>query len=176
MPPVSVAWGEVDSLVDIHADLVESVPEDVAHTVQPLTALHGSTQRALNRALLARQSLLERSSLGIVDAVERIGGLQTQYAPSGYVGYGVGLAEALALVLAAPLTVLAVLAAHTWPGNVRELRLAVRRIVIEAGRLDDAIVARRVLVGLGAREEDVANALTQPSGESSLETPEEVDG
>src|SRR3954452_15356884 len=40
----------------------------------------------LNRALLARQLLLERSSLSIVDAVEQIGGMQTQYAPSGYVG------------------------------------------------------------------------------------------
>ena len=41
---------------------------------------------ALNRALLARQMLLERSSLPIPDAVEQVGGLQTQYAPSGYVG------------------------------------------------------------------------------------------
>jgi winged helix DNA-binding protein len=45
------------------------------------------TTRALNRALLARQLLLERStSLSIADAVEQVGGLQTQYAPSGYVG------------------------------------------------------------------------------------------
>ena len=44
------------------------------------------TPRALNRALLARQLLLERSPLSIVDAIEQIGGLQTQYAPSGYVG------------------------------------------------------------------------------------------
>jgi hypothetical protein len=42
--------------------------------------------RALNRALLARQLLLERASLSISGAVERVGGLQTQYAPSGYVG------------------------------------------------------------------------------------------
>jgi Winged helix DNA-binding domain len=42
--------------------------------------------RVLNRALLARQSLLERSSLPIAEAVEQVGGLQTQYAPSGYVG------------------------------------------------------------------------------------------
>ena len=42
--------------------------------------------RALNRALLARQLLLERSTLPIADAVEQVGGLQTQYAPSGYVG------------------------------------------------------------------------------------------
>ncbi|HUP54282.1 MAG TPA: winged helix DNA-binding domain-containing protein [Methylomirabilota bacterium] len=44
------------------------------------------TQRALNRALLARQLLLERSRLSIAEAVEQVGGLQTQYAPSGYVG------------------------------------------------------------------------------------------
>lgn len=42
--------------------------------------------RALNRALLARQLLLERSPLSIAEAVEQVGGLQTQYAPSGYVG------------------------------------------------------------------------------------------
>ncbi|MCE3555299.1 winged helix DNA-binding domain-containing protein [Pseudonocardia sp. RS11V-5] len=40
----------------------------------------------LNRALLARQLLLERARTAPVRAVERVGGLQTQYAPSGYVG------------------------------------------------------------------------------------------
>jgi hypothetical protein len=44
------------------------------------------TTRTLNRALLARQLLLDRSPLSIVDAIEQVGGLQTQYAPSGYVG------------------------------------------------------------------------------------------
>jgi hypothetical protein len=48
--------------------------------------------RALNRALLARQLLLERSPLSIVDAVEQIGGLQAQYAPSAYVGLWTRLA------------------------------------------------------------------------------------
>ena len=43
-------------------------------------------RRSLGRALLARQLPLERSSLDIVAAVEQVGGLQTQYAPSGYVG------------------------------------------------------------------------------------------
>lgn len=42
--------------------------------------------RELNRALLARQLLLERAPLPPARAVERVGGLQTQYAPSGYVG------------------------------------------------------------------------------------------
>ena len=50
------------------------------------------TARHLNRALLARQLLLERSTLPIVDAVEQIGGMQTQYAPSGYVGLWTRLA------------------------------------------------------------------------------------
>ena len=49
--------------------------------------------RALNRALLARQLLLERSTLPIPDAVEQVGGLQTQYAPSGYVGLWTRLAD-----------------------------------------------------------------------------------
>jgi hypothetical protein len=44
------------------------------------------TQRELNRALLARQLLLERASLPLARALERIGGIQMQYAPSGYVG------------------------------------------------------------------------------------------
>jgi hypothetical protein len=42
--------------------------------------------RALNRALLARQLLLERSPLTVTEALEQLGGLQTQYAPSGYIG------------------------------------------------------------------------------------------
>jgi len=44
------------------------------------------TQRELNRALLARQLLLERARQPVPRALERVAGLQTQYAPSGYVG------------------------------------------------------------------------------------------
>lgn len=51
------------------------------------------TERELNRALLARQLLLERSGLSIDRAVEQVGGLQTQYAPSGYVGLWTRLAR-----------------------------------------------------------------------------------
>ncbi len=50
------------------------------------------TPRQLNRALLARQLLLERSTLSITDAVDQVAGLQTQYAPSGYVGLWTRLA------------------------------------------------------------------------------------
>ena len=50
------------------------------------------TVRQLNRALLERQLLLERSDIGMVEAIEQVGGLQTQYAPSGYVGLWTRLA------------------------------------------------------------------------------------
>jgi hypothetical protein len=43
------------------------------------------TQRELNRALLARQLLLERVRLPLPRAVERMGGIQAQYAPSSYI-------------------------------------------------------------------------------------------
>jgi hypothetical protein len=44
------------------------------------------TQRELNRALLARQLLLEPSRTPLPRALERIGGIQAQYAPSMYIG------------------------------------------------------------------------------------------
>ena len=44
------------------------------------------TQRERNRALLARQMLLERARLPLPRAVERMGGIQAQYAPSAYIG------------------------------------------------------------------------------------------
>jgi hypothetical protein len=44
------------------------------------------TEGELNRALLARQLLLERAKLPIPRALERVGGIQAQYAPSSYIG------------------------------------------------------------------------------------------
>jgi hypothetical protein len=44
------------------------------------------TERELNRAVLARQLLLERMKLSLPRTLERIGGIQAQYAPSMYIG------------------------------------------------------------------------------------------
>ena len=44
------------------------------------------TERELNRALLARQLLLERATVPVPRALELMGCLQAQYAPSMYAG------------------------------------------------------------------------------------------
>ena len=44
------------------------------------------TERGSNRALLARQMLLERARTPLTRAIERMGGVQSQYAPSSYIG------------------------------------------------------------------------------------------
>jgi hypothetical protein len=43
------------------------------------------SHRALNRAVLARQLLLERSDLSLTVALEQMGGIQNQYAPNAYI-------------------------------------------------------------------------------------------
>jgi hypothetical protein len=44
------------------------------------------TAERINRAVLVRQRLVKRSRAPIAKVLESVGGLQTQYAPSGYVG------------------------------------------------------------------------------------------
>jgi hypothetical protein len=51
-----------------------------------LPVMRTLTRRELNRAVLGRQLLLERGDLPLPSALERVGGLQAQYAPSMYVG------------------------------------------------------------------------------------------
>ena len=51
------------------------------------------SQRVLNRTLLQRQLLLERAETSLPEAVGQAGGLQTQYAPSGYVGLWTRVAD-----------------------------------------------------------------------------------
>jgi hypothetical protein len=51
------------------------------------------TLRELNRATLARQMLLERASLSVVTAIERLAALQAQWAPSPYLALWTRLAD-----------------------------------------------------------------------------------
>jgi hypothetical protein len=51
-----------------------------------VNAVRTLTEKELNRALLARQLLLERAKTPIPKALDRIGGIQAQYAPSMYIG------------------------------------------------------------------------------------------
>src|SRR5947208_2084321 len=49
---------------------------------KPLATL---TLREQNRATLARQMLLHHEPVGVVEAIERLAGLQAQYSPSPYI-------------------------------------------------------------------------------------------
>ena len=51
-----------------------------------IQAVRTLSQRELNRAVLARQLLLERAPTPLPRALERVAGIQAQYAPSRYVG------------------------------------------------------------------------------------------
>jgi DNA glycosylase AlkZ-like len=51
------------------------------------------SRRQLNRSVLARQLLLDRDTLDIPATLQHVGGLQTQYAPSGYIGLWTRLRE-----------------------------------------------------------------------------------
>jgi uncharacterized protein YcaQ len=59
---------------------VEAAPHAARHLTRVLTT------RELNRALLARQGLLERADVPLPTMLERMGCLQAQYAPAMYVG------------------------------------------------------------------------------------------
>lgn len=63
---------------------------EMASSTAPRTVITVSgptlSRRQLNRSVLARQLLLERDVLDIPLTLQHVGGLQTQYAPSGYIG------------------------------------------------------------------------------------------
>src|SRR5687768_1550774 len=74
--------------------------------------------RALNRALLARQLLLERSDLSAVDTVHHLVGLQAQAPLAPYVGLWSRLRGFTPADLAAPLEGRAVVRATLMRGTV----------------------------------------------------------
>jgi hypothetical protein len=76
------------------------------------------TPRALNRALLARQLLLERSDLSAVDAVHHLVGLQAQAPLAPYVGLWSRLHDFAPAQLAEPLEGRAVVRATLMRGTV----------------------------------------------------------
>jgi hypothetical protein len=140
------------------------------------------TRDELNRALLARQLLLERRRLPLPRAVEQVGGLQTQYAPSGYIGLWSRVAgferDALTRALERRSLVQATLMRNTihvisrgdyWPLvlAVRSERMAWSRSV---QRTDERSVRRtaerlrRFLAAGPKRQKEIANAGLWASG------------
>ena len=139
--------------------------------------------RALNRALLARQLLLERSSLPLTEALEQVGGLQTQYAPSGYIGLWSRLQDFRRDELTQALNERKVLqgtlirstihmaSANDWPlfiagvrGARRDWWLRVGRREIEGIDVDDAARRVRSLLADGPRRQAEILKLLEQDG------------
>src|SRR5215218_95668 len=80
------SWSSSSLLRLLSLDTPRAYPERAPPMYDFSVAERVLTERELNRALLARQLLLERVELPIPRAVERVGGLQTQDARSGYIG------------------------------------------------------------------------------------------
>jgi len=141
----------------------------------------------LNRALLARQCLLERSELSIEGVLESVGGLQTQYAPAGYIGLWSRmsgfershLTQALEQrrVIQGTLlraTIHMVSAGDYWPMEVgvrgarREWWLRVARS--QYGRIDPDAMAQAVHAELATgplRQRELSRRLSERGGEGS---------
>jgi hypothetical protein len=68
--------------------MTTDVAESTGHVLFETMNVPGPTlsARQINRAVLDRQLLLDRVDLDITTVLQRVGGLQTQYAPSGYIG------------------------------------------------------------------------------------------
>ena len=146
------------------------------------------TQRHLNRALLARQLLLERAPMDLPKALERIGGIQAQYTPSTYVGLWTRLdafeSEQLEGALhkrtvvqgtLMRITIHLVSARDWWPFaiGVREAR---RRYLIRARKLDESTLAaagrkiRKHIAGSTLTQAEMRKLLDEPGGGISAAT------
>jgi hypothetical protein len=134
------------------------------------------TQRELNRALLARQLLLERARNPLPRALERIGGIQAQYAPAMYVGLWSRLAgferDALTRALQRKTVVQATLMRTTihlvskadfWPfaAALRERRCERARVYKLDERVFERAAARvrKCLADGPRRQSEIAEAL-----------------
>src|SRR5207245_2509330 len=108
------------------------------------------TLRRLNRATLARQLLLRRARLDVVDAIERLAALQAQWAPSPYVALWSRLAGFARERLWSAIERHAVLPAPLMRGTAAPYVAA--RHWIGAGRrpAEDAAVERLIRRCLGA--------------------------
>ena len=134
--------------------------------------------RELNRAVLARQLLLERSAIPLTSALERVAGLQTQYAPSAYVGLWSRLAafsrpsltRALELRRAVQATLMrdtihVVSARDFWPfasavrQTRREWRLRLVRDVTDADMKRVAALVRRCLTDGPRRRSEIEDLI-----------------
>ena len=97
------------------------------------------TERALNRALLARQLLLARASVGVSAAVERVAGLQTQAPNPPYVGLWSRVAGFERAALERALA------------QRRVVRMALMRSTLHLVTARDALAWRPLLATVGAR-------------------------
>jgi hypothetical protein len=128
------------------------------------------SQRELNRGLLARQLLLERVKLPIARAVERLAGIQNQYAPNAYIRLWSCLVEFDRETLTRALHRRTVIQATLMRGTIHIVspqdfwlfRAGLRRAQREWWRrihrphadrvdLDDATAALEAFLGRGAR-------------------------
>lgn len=144
--------------------------------------------RALNRALLARQLLLERSDLRLPDALEQVAGLQTQYAPSAYIGLWSRLngferpqlTQALeqrravqATLMRSTIHVVSVRDFHLFAAGVRGHRRAWWERIAHARRVetdlsDVAEQLRALLSGGPLRRKDLVAALTDAGHDKAV--------
>jgi hypothetical protein len=131
--------------------------------------------RARNRAILARQGLLERQDLRIVDAVERFGGLQAQEPASPFIGLWTRLRDvtpqALADAFMARDVVKATLMRMTLhavsAADYRRLRPALRPL-LEASRRLDRTDTRPPLEHLAAMREAIRPVIAEPRLQAEL--------
>lgn len=143
--------------------------------------------RALNRAVLARQLLLERASSPVPRVLERMAGLQAQYAPAMYLGLWSRVAglerdtvtrllEARTIVQGTLLrsTIHLVTRGDYWPFALgiraarREWFLRVRKGQVTAAELERAAQRLRAALAHGPINRAALNAVVEPAAREGV--------